>query len=101
MAKKLDLNALLAVLPEIMKVVDTRWDALSDEAEVVAAKAKRAAKTAQKVAVKQAKNPVAQWIAVGLAAALVAGVAYALYRPDEDDLWQQAEDEADVDDWTT
>ena len=55
-------------------------------------------KTAQKVAVKQAKNPVAQWIAVGLAAALVAGVAYALYRPDEDDLWQQAEDEAGVDD---
>jgi hypothetical protein len=25
--------------------------------------------------------------------ALVAGVAYALYKPDEDDLWQQAEDE--------
>ena len=90
MAKKIDLNALLEVLPEIVKVVDSKWSDFSDEAGVLAKKAKKVAK-------KQAKNPVAQWVAVGLAAALVAGVAYALYRPEEDDLWQQAEDEAGTD----
>jgi uncharacterized membrane protein YebE (DUF533 family) len=97
MAKKLDLSALVDVLPEILKVVDSKWDSLSDDAVKVAKKAKSAAKqaSAQVVVVgkKQAKNPVAQWITVGLAVALVAGVAYALYKPDEDDLWQQAEDE--------
>lgn len=86
MTKKIDLNALLEVLPEIVKVVDSKWSDISDEAGVLAKKAKKVAK-------KQAKNPVAQWVAVGLAAALVAGIAYALYRPEEDDLWQQAEDE--------
>jgi hypothetical protein len=30
--------------------------------------------------------------------ALVAGVAYALFKPDEDDLWQQAEDEVGSED---
>jgi uncharacterized membrane protein YebE (DUF533 family) len=97
MAKKLDLSTLVEVLPEILKVVDSKWDALSDDAVKVAKKAKSAAaEVSAKAAVvgkKQAKNPVAQWIAVGLAAALVAGVAYALFKPEEDDLWQQAEDE--------
>ena len=93
MAKKLDLSAILDVLPEILKVVDSKWDALSDDAVAVAKKAKSAAAKANIVAKKQAKNPVAQWITVGLAVALVAGVAYALYKPAEEDLWQQAEDE--------
>jgi uncharacterized membrane protein len=97
MAKKLDLSAILEVLPEILKVVDTKWDAVSDDAVKAAKKAKAAAAQASSkanvVVKKQAKNPLAQWITVGLAVALVAGVAYALYKPDEDDLWQQAEDE--------
>lgn len=85
MAKKLDLSALVEVLPEILKVVDTKWESLSDDAVKVAKKAKSVAK-------KQAKNPVAQWVAVGLAAALVAGVAYALFKPAEEDLWHQVDD---------
>ena len=97
MAKKLDLSAILEVLPEILKVVDSKWDSVSDDAVKVAKKATAAAGQVSAKAVhvgkKQAKNPVAQWLTVGLAVALVAGVAYALYKPDEDDLWQQAEDE--------
>lgn len=106
MAKKLDLNAIFETVPELLKVLDGKWDALSgsvgtssrEAAEVAAAKAEAlakeaavAAEKAKQLAKKQAKNPVAQVIAVGFAVALVAGIAYALFKPDEEDLWQQVE----------
>lgn len=109
MAKKLDLSSVLDSLPEILKLVDTKWDSFAgsvesngrEAAKVAAAKAEALAKEAavaadkaKQLARKQAKNPVAQAIAVGFAVALVAGIAYALFKPDEDDLWQQAEDES-------
>lgn len=108
MAKKLDLSALLETVPELLKVLDGKWDALSDtvgtssreaaklaaaKADALAKEAALAAEKAKQLAKKQAKNPVAQVVAVGLAVALVAGIAYALFKPEEDDLWEQAEDE--------
>jgi hypothetical protein len=113
MAKKFDLSALLDVVPELLKLADTKWDAVSNDvaesskkaakaaaerAEVLAKEAAQAAEKAKQLAKRQAKNPVAQWVTVGLAVALIAGVAYALFKPDEDDLWQQAEDEVGSED---
>lgn len=112
MAKKFDLTALIESLPEVAKLFDDKWDALAqsvgsssrDAAKLAAAKAEALAKEAsvaaakaKQLAKKQAKNPIAQTLAVGFAVALVAGVAYALFKPTEEELWQQVEvDEADA-----
>lgn len=106
MAKKFDLTALVEALPELAKLFDDKWDALAQsvstssrdaakqaaaKAEFLAKEASVAAAKAKQLAKKQAKNPVAQTFAIGFAVALVAGVAYALLKPAEEELWEQVD----------
>ena len=79
MAKKLDLHELLELLPAISEI----WDDAS-------AGAKRAAARVTK----QAKNPAYGWVAVGLAIAVTAVVAYSVLKPEEDDLWKDVNTES-------
>jgi hypothetical protein len=93
MAKKLDLHELLELLPAISEI----WD----DAQAVSKKASAAATaSANKVAnrvTKQPKNPVYGWVAVGLAIAVTAVVAYSVLKPDEDELWQDVRTESTED----
>jgi biopolymer transport protein ExbB/TolQ len=43
---------------------------------------------------KEAKNPVYGWVAVGLAVAVTAVVAYSILKPEEDELWQDVREES-------
>ena len=79
MAKKLDLHELLELLPAISEI----WD----DATAVSKKA------AKRVA-KEAKNPVYGWVAVGLAVAVTAVVAYSVLKPNEDELWRDVNEES-------
>jgi biopolymer transport protein ExbB/TolQ len=46
---------------------------------------------------KEAKNPVYGWVAVGLAIAVTAVVAYSVLKPEEDDLWTDVRTESTED----
>ena len=74
MAKKLDLHELLELLPAISEI----WD----DAQAVS-------KKAAKRVVKEAKNPVYGWAAVGIAIAVTAVVAYTILKPEEEERWQE------------
>ena len=82
MAKKLDLHELLELLPAISEI----WD-----------DAAAGAKKAGKRVAKQAKNPVYGWVAVGLAVAVTAAIAYSVLKPEEEDLWQDVRAESTED----
>ena len=79
MAKKLDLHELLELLPAISEI----WD-----------DAAAGAKKAGKRVAKQAKNPVYGWVAVGLAVAVTATIAYSILKPEEDELWNEVQAES-------
>ncbi|MFM6966673.1 MAG: hypothetical protein ACKOWI_04865, partial [Rhodoluna sp.] len=55
------------------------------------------AKKAGKRVVKEAKNPVYGWVAVGLAVAVTAVVAYSVLKPNEDELWEDVRTESTED----
>lgn len=93
MAKKLDLHELLELLPAISEIWD---DATAISKKASAATSAGARKAAKRVA-KEAKNPVYGWVAVGLAVAVTAVIAYSVLKPEEDELWQDVRTESTED----
>jgi hypothetical protein len=93
MAKKLDLHELLELLPAISEI----WDDATAGAKKASAATSARAKKAAKVVAKEAKNPVYGWVAVGLAIAVTAVVAYSVLKPEEDDLWTDVRTESTED----
>ena len=93
MAKKLDLHELLELLPAISEI----WDDATAGAKKASAATSARAKKAAKVVVKEVKNPVYGWVAVGLAVAVTAVVAYSVLKPGEDDLWTDVRTESTED----
>ena len=93
MAKKLDLHELLELLPAISEIWDDAAAGAKKASAVTSAKAKKAAK----LVAKEAKNPVYGWVAVGLAIAVTAVVAYSVLKPEEDDRWQDVRTESTED----
>ena len=84
MAKKLDLHELLELLPAISEI----WDDAQAVSKKASAATSAGAKKAAKRVAKEAKNPVYGWVAVGIAVAVTAVIAYSVMKPDEDELWQ-------------
>jgi hypothetical protein len=93
MAKKLDLHELLELLPAISEI----WDDATAGAKRVSVATSSTAKQAAKRVAKEAKNPVYGWVAVGLAIAVTAVVAYSVLKPEEDDLWTDVRTESTED----
>jgi hypothetical protein len=93
MAKKLDLHELLELLPAISEI----WDDATAGAKKASAATSATAKKAAKRVAKEAKNPVYGWVAVGLAIAVTAVVAYSILKPEEDDLWTDVRTESTED----
>ncbi|MEN9967276.1 MAG: hypothetical protein RL036_509 [Actinomycetota bacterium] len=93
MAKKLDLHELLELLPAISEI----WDDATAGAKKASAATSATAKQAAKRVAKEAKNPVYGWVAVGLAIAVTAVVAYSVLKPEEDDLWTDVRTESTED----
>jgi hypothetical protein len=93
MAKKLDLHELLELLPAISEI----WDDATAGAKKASAATSSTAKKAAKRVAKEAKNPVYGWVAVGLAIAVTAVVAYSVLKPEEDDLWTDVRTESTED----
>jgi hypothetical protein len=93
MAKKLDLHDLLELLPAISEI----WDDATAGAKKASAATSATAKKAAKRVAKEAKNPVYGWVAVGLAIAVTAVVAYSVLKPEEDDLWTDVRTESTED----
>jgi hypothetical protein len=73
------LHELLELLPAISEI----WD----DATAIS-------KKAAKRVTKEAKNPVYGWVAVGLAVAVTAVVAYSILKPEEDELWLDVREES-------
>jgi len=90
MAKKLDLHDLLELLPAISEI----WDEATAGAKKASAATSATAKKAAKRVAKEAKNPVYGWVAVGLAIAVTAVVAYSVLKPEEEDLWNDVSTES-------
>ena len=90
MAKKLDLHDLLELLPAISEI----WDEATAGAKKASAATSATAKKAAKRVAKEAKNPVYGWVAVGLAIAVTAVVAYSVLKPEEVDLWNDVSTES-------
>jgi hypothetical protein len=90
MAKKLDLHDLLELLPAISEI----WDEATAGAKKASAATSATAKKAAKRVAKEAKNPVYGWVAVGLAIAVTAVVAYSVLKPEEEDLWNDVNTES-------
>ena len=90
MAKKLDLHDLLELLPAISEI----WDEATAGAKKASAATSATAKKAAKRVAKEAKNPVYGWVAVGLAIAVTAVVAYSVLKPEEEDLWNEVSTES-------
>ena len=90
MAKKLDLHDLLELLPAISEI----WDEATAGAKKASAATSATAKKAAKRVAKEAKNPVYGWVAVGLAMAVTAVVAYSVLKPEEEDLWNDVSTES-------
>ena len=89
MAKKLDLQDLLELLPAISEI----WDDATASAKKASAATTATAKKAAKRVAKEAKNPVYGWVAVGLAIAVTAVVAYSVLKPNEEDLWKDVSEQ--------
>ena len=92
MAKKLDLHDLLELLPAISEI----WDDATAGAKKASAATSATAKKAAKRVAKEAKNPVYGWVAVGLAIAVTAVVAYSVLKPEEEDLWNDVSESPDA-----
>jgi len=93
MAKKLDLHDLLELLPAISEI----WDDATGATKKASVQAQHAAQAAAKKVAKEAKKPVYGWVAVGLAIAVTAVVAYQVLKPSEDDLWTDVRTESTED----
>jgi hypothetical protein len=89
MAKKLDLHELLELLPAISEIWDDATASAKKATAATSASAKAAAKAAANRVTKQAKNPAYGWLAVGLAIAVTAVVAYSVLKPEEEQQWNE------------